>query len=113
MTIAHGDAHFWNVLLPIASRESPRIFDWDAWRVDLAASDLACMMSVYWFPDYRRRYEGPMLDHYHEQLLHQGVTGYDRPELQDDYRLSTLWRIMTPVGAIRGPHPCRHLAEPP
>ena len=31
------------------------------------------------------------------RLLAHGVAGYDRPALQDDYRLSVLWQIMTPV----------------
>jgi hypothetical protein len=30
-------------------------------------------------------------------LLAHGVTGYDRRALDDDYRLSVLWQIATPV----------------
>jgi hypothetical protein len=52
---------------------------------------------MHWYPDRRQRYEGLLLDRYHETLLTHGVEGYDRRTLQDDYRLSTLLRIMTPV----------------
>jgi hypothetical protein len=95
-TIVHGDAHFWNCFLP---REGggARIFDWDNWRLDGATDDLAYMMAVHWYPDRRRRMEGPLLDRYHATLVAHGVGGYDRRALGDDYRLSALWQIMTPV----------------
>src|SRR5262249_35142267 len=38
-----------------------------------------------------------LLDCYHTALLQQGVRGYDRQALDDDYRLSVLWQIATPV----------------
>ena len=55
------------------------------------------MMAMHWYPDRRQRYERLLLDRYHEALLAHGVGGYDRRALQDDYRLSVLLRIMTPV----------------
>jgi hypothetical protein len=74
-----------------------RIFDWDSWRVDMATDDLAYMMALHWYPDLRRVFERPLLDHYHAELVAHGVTGYDRRALDDDYRLSVLWQIATPV----------------
>jgi hypothetical protein len=98
MTIVQGDAHVWNVFLPQTSgSDDVRIFDWDAWRVDVATDDLAYMMALHWFPDHRRRYERHLLDHYHAALLAYGVSGYDRRALDDDYRLSVLWQVATPV----------------
>jgi thiamine kinase-like enzyme len=98
MTIVHGDAHVWNCLLPRDSKgEGARFFDWDSWHADFGTSDLAYMIAMHWYPDRRQRYEGLLLDRYHETLLAHGVEGYDRGSLQDDYRLSTLQRIMTPV----------------
>jgi hypothetical protein len=38
-----------------------------------------------------------MLDHYYTVLLSRGVTGYERRDLQNDYRLSVLWQTITPV----------------
>jgi hypothetical protein len=55
------------------------------------------MMALHWYPDHRRRVERPLLDHYHAEIVAHGVTGYDRRALDDDYRLSVLWQIVTPV----------------
>lgn len=99
MTVVHGDAHVWNIFLPKdANRgDGALLFDWDCWRVDVATDDLAYMMAVHWYPDFRRRMERPLLDVYHETLLTQGVRDYDRQTLDEDYRLSALWHITTPL----------------
>jgi hypothetical protein len=98
LSIVHGDAHVWNFFLPRHGGEDVRIFDWDAWRVGVASNDLAYMMATHWYPDRRRRLERRLLDHYHATLVARGVLGYDRHALDDDYRLSALWQITTPVG---------------
>jgi hypothetical protein len=97
MTLLHGDAHVWNVFLPCDPGDDVRLFDWDGWRVDVATDDLAYMMAFHWFPDHRRRHERDLLDRYHAELLAHGIAGYDRQALDDDYRLSVLWQIATPV----------------
>jgi hypothetical protein len=98
ITITHGDSHVWNVFLPkTGASDDVRIFDWDGWRVDVGTDDLAYMMALHWYPDLRREFERPLLDHYHAELVARGVTGYDRRALDDDYRLSVLWQIITPV----------------
>jgi hypothetical protein len=74
-----------------------RLIDWEDWSIDTATDDLAYMMAMLWYPDRRRRIERPLLDRYHAALLAQGVGGYDRQALDDDYRLSVLWLIMRPV----------------
>jgi hypothetical protein len=38
-----------------------------------------------------------MLDRYHAALVSHGIDGYDRTALDDDYRMSVLWQITTPV----------------
>jgi aminoglycoside phosphotransferase (APT) family kinase protein len=55
-TIVHGDAHVWNCFLPRYG-DDVRLFDWDGWRLGLAAEDLAYMMAVHWYPDRRRLME--------------------------------------------------------
>ncbi|HXE47476.1 MAG TPA: hypothetical protein VN663_03845, partial [Ramlibacter sp.] len=71
--------------------------DWDAWRVDVGSDDLAYMMALHWYPELRGRMERRLLDCYHEELMSHSVAGYDRRALQEDYRLSVLWQITTPV----------------
>jgi hypothetical protein len=98
LTVLHGDSHVWNVFLPkTGASDDVRIFDWDSWRIDVGTDDLAYMMALHWYPDLRRTFERPLLDHYHAELVTHGVTGYDRRALDDDYRLSVLWHITTPV----------------
>jgi hypothetical protein len=98
VTIAHGDAHVWNCLLPRdAASDDARFFDWDSWHIDVGTSDLAYMIAMHWYPDRRRRFEQHLLDRYQRELLEHGVKNYDRVALADDYRLSVLEHIMTPV----------------
>ena len=97
LSVVHGDSHVWNYFLPRDGGNDVRLFDWDAWRTGVASNDLAYMMATHWYPDRRRRMERPLLDHYHAALVVHGVRGYDRRALDDDYRLSVLWQIATPV----------------
>ena len=85
LSVVHGDAHVWNVFLPNDDGEhGARLFDWDGWRIGLPATDLAYMMATHWYPERRRRFERPLLDHYHATLLASGVKGYDRAALDHD-----------------------------
>jgi hypothetical protein len=96
LTISHGDAHPWNFFLPRNS-EDVRLVDWEDWSISTATDDLAYMMAMLWYPDRRRRFERPLLDRYHAELLVHGVSGYGREALGADYRLSTLWLITRPI----------------
>jgi hypothetical protein len=73
------------------------LFDWDSWRLGVATDDLAYMMAVHWYPDRRSRMERPLLEVYHAALQTHGASGYSRSQLDDDYRLSVLWHITTPL----------------
>lgn len=97
VTIVHGDAHWWNCFLPRDGGADVRLFDWDTWRLGVATDDLAYMMAVHWYPDRRRRLERPLLDVYHAALQSHGASDYSRSRLDDDYRLSVLWQITTPI----------------
>jgi aminoglycoside phosphotransferase (APT) family kinase protein len=97
VTIVHGDAHVWNCFLPRDGGSDVRLFDWDSWRLGVATEDLAYMMAVHWYPDRRRLMEDRLMDLYHDELQSHGVTNYDRRALNDDYWLSALWAIVTPV----------------
>jgi thiamine kinase-like enzyme len=98
LTLAHGDAHVWNCMLPRnGTRDDVRFIDWEVWHIDSATTDLAYMMALHWYPDRRRFMERSLLDLYHEKLMACGVSFYDRTALDDDYRLSVLWQMMQPV----------------
>lgn len=97
MTIVQSDAHFWNCFIPNDGGDDVLLFDWDCWRVDVGTDDLAYMIAVHWYPDRRSLFERRLLDCFHTALVEHGVEGYDRKALDDDYRLSVLWQIATPV----------------
>jgi hypothetical protein len=98
LTIVQGDAHVWNFFLPKnGDTDDVRLFDWDSWRIGVGSDDLAYMIAMHWYPDRRRRWEQPLLDIYHAALAEHAVGGYDRRALGEDYRLSVLWQITTPV----------------
>jgi len=97
VTIVHGDAHWWNCFLPREGGANVRLFDWDSWRLGVATDDLAYMMAIHWYPDRRRRTERGLLDVYHATLQAHGAPNYSRSQLDDDYRLSVLWHITTPL----------------
>ncbi|MFZ0019442.1 MAG: phosphotransferase [Acetobacteraceae bacterium] len=97
VTLIHGDAHVWNIFLPRDGGDDLRLFDWDGWRIGIAAYDLAYMMALHWYRDRRHRLERALLDRYHATLLAHGVRGYDRQSLDDDYRWAALWQMATPV----------------
>ena len=97
VTVIQGDAHVWNCFMPKGKAETPRLFDWDGWRVAAGTEDLAYMIAMHWYPEMRQRAERSLLDAFHDELLAHGVTGYDRNALQDDYRLSVLWQTTRPI----------------
>lgn len=98
VSIAHGDAHIWNFLVPKdAASEDVRPFDFDQWRINVPANDLAYMIALQLYPERRHAIERPLLDCYHETIIRLGVTGYDRAALEQDYRGAVLWHITKPV----------------
>lgn len=97
-TIVHGDAHVWNCFLPrTGTAGGARLFDWDTWRLGAGTADLGYTMAMHWYPDLRQRTERGLLDAYHDELMANGVQGYGRRALQDDYRMSVLWLITLPI----------------
>ena len=98
LTLVHGDAHVWNAMLPRdGTLADVRLIDWDAWRVDLATDDLAYMLAVHCFAEWRRRYEREHLRRYHDELVAHAVRDYPLDALWLDYRLSVLWQTTTPM----------------
>ena len=96
-TLAHGDAHVWNLLYPRDGAAGIYLIDWDAWRIGRSAFDLAYMMAVHWYPERRARLEAPLIERYHAGLLAHGVTDYGLDQLREDYRLAVIGHLATPV----------------
>jgi len=95
LTLVHGDAHHWNTLLP-TSGEQLVIIDWQTWHVDVATHDLAYLMGVLWYPEHRARQEQCLLALY-QRAIHSFGLDYSERDLLQDYRLSILRHLFTPV----------------
>lgn len=98
VTRLHGDAHFWNVLYPRDPKTHGCVLiDWEDWRVDTAASDLALMIALHWYPDRRARHEIPLLRQYWEALNGAAEVSMSWNDFMLDYRLAHLWNVIVPV----------------
>lgn len=96
LTIVHGDAHYENFLIASGDMDC-RIIDWESWQIAPATDDLAYMMAVLWFAERRQRMEQDLLRHYHLTLTASGVHDYSWDTLWNDYRLSVIKHLCTPV----------------
>jgi hypothetical protein len=105
-TLIHGDAGEHNIMVP-SDGDRPlylidrQPFDWSltTW---LGAYDLAYAMVLDWDIDLRRRWEIPVLQHYHEHLIGYGVVDYPWQQLWDDYRLCVAMGVYIAVEYSRG-----------
>ena len=111
-TLLHGDPHWWNFLYPTDAARSAgditRILDWGSWRTGPATNDLVYAIAMHWSPARRARLERPLLQRYHRQLLHNGVTGYPWEALWDDYRGSVLWGLQKTARCWAESWPTQH-----
>ena len=108
LTLIHGDAHWWNCLLPRNSDyDRVRLLDWEDWAIGTVTTDLAYMMAMLWFPDRRRRVEAPLLDAYHGVIAGLGVATYTRQMLDEDYRWSVLLQMLRPIWQATSNLPAR------
>ncbi len=98
LTLVHGDAHWWNCLVPkVGASDDVRLVDWEDWTVAVGAMDIAYAIAMLWFPERRQAMERFLLDDYHGALVEGGVSGYDRRALDEDYRWSVALGMLRPV----------------
>ncbi len=96
LTLVHGDPHIGNFLVPRARGGAVYLIDWDRWRADVGARDLAFMM-LAWSPERRRLLEQPLLRRYLARLEALGVRGYDWNACWTDYRSCWVRNLTIPV----------------
>jgi hypothetical protein len=107
-TLIHGDVGAYNVLVPRhADADYPlyiidrQPFNWSltTW---LGVYDLAYAIVLDWDIALRRKYENPILKHYHEHLLHNGILDYSWEQLYNDYRLCVAMGVYIATEYCRG-----------
>jgi len=93
-TLAHGDYRLDNMFF--AQRELA-LCDWQLVCRSRGPYDLAYFTTQSLNVDDRCAWEADLLARYHDALVACGVTNYDRAELDDDYRVATLFCLVYPV----------------
>ena len=91
-TLVHGDFRLDNLLFGSSETHMPLVLlDWQGMLISKGTQDLAYLLSQNLRKDERREHEFALVEHYHEQLLAQGVTGYTLSEAWNDYKLAVLY----------------------
>lgn len=91
VTLVHRDPHPRNFLFPRdPACHGVKLIDWQSWRVDTGADDLAYLMACHWPLADDPTLEGALLARYHAGLVERGVTGYTWEECRYDYQASIL-----------------------
>lgn len=93
LTVCHGDAHAWNFLYPQVEDGRAILLDWERVLIAPCTHDAAYMIGHWWYPAHRARMEKPLLQHYHAQLLKNGVQNYDWEACWLDYRHSIIQNL--------------------
>jgi len=105
-TLIHGDAGSYNILAPRQGERPIYIidrqpFNWSltTW---LGVYDLAYTIVLDWGPETRRRFEIPVLKHYYQALLQNGVVDYSWEQLYEDYCLCAAMGVYIATEYCRG-----------
>lgn len=105
-TLIHGDAGDYNILVPHEGERPLYIidrqpFNWSltTW---LGVYDLTYNITRHWNSENRRQWELPVLKHYHEHLIENGITNYSWQQLYDDYRLCIPMSVYVATEYCRG-----------
>ncbi len=97
VTLTHGSAHIGNFLFARQPGGKAYLVDWERWRVDLGARDLAYLMMLRRSPDGRRLREETLLRRYLARLEALGVRGYRWDDLWADYRRCWVRNLTAPI----------------
>jgi thiamine kinase-like enzyme len=100
ITLVHRDPHPLNLLYSHdVGNAGVKLIDWQSWRVDTGTDDLAYYIACHWPFEARAGIEHPLIQRYHQQLLHLGVENYTWDDCWYDYRASVIRCLFFLVGA--------------
>jgi serine/threonine protein kinase len=96
-TLIHGDLNPGNILihqkdmtpLYLIDRQ-PFVWQFPYW---LGVSDVTYAIVHWWDSKSRKEWEFPILEHYHETLVNEGVNGYSWEQLLYDYKLCSVQSV--------------------
>ena len=97
-TVTHGDFRLDNLLFRPGDVR-PYVVDWQTASWGSAASDVAYFVGGSLTVDDRRRHGDDLLDSYFDALRSQGVEGFDRDRLEQEYRRLCFGGLVMSIGA--------------
>ncbi len=97
-TVTHGDFRLDNLLFRPGDVR-PFVVDWQTAAWGSAASDVAYFIGGSLTVENRRRHERDLLDSYHRALVSEGVVGFGRDRLDDEYRRMCFAGLVMSIGA--------------
>ncbi|MFP6809329.1 MAG: oxidoreductase family protein [Pseudomonadales bacterium] len=89
-TFVHGDYHAKQMFFPTEQGGKFAVIDWQFPFVAQGAWDFARMVGMCLDTQVRQENEASLLDNYHEGLISAGISGYDRSQLEMDYRMGLI-----------------------
>lgn len=95
-TAIHGDAHFWNFLLPVNPDGQVVLLDWASWKVDLAVEDLVYMIILKTPPGFAAAHESELIEHY-LICMHELGVDYPKAMLNRDWNWALARSLVRPV----------------
>ncbi len=95
LSLVHGDLHPGNIFYPFNENESVCFIDWEAYRLDLPATDLVMLLALHLAPHSDQAL--PLLHEYHQELARHGIANYSFDNLLNDYRSAILYGMFYPM----------------
>ena len=96
ITIIHNDAHMGNFFYPkdmLNQKSKAKLIDWQTWGIGVGCQDIAYMIGMWFFPDYRHLIEKDLIKRYHDNLLKFGINNYSWDDCWRDYKLFALLNL--------------------
>ena len=96
LTLIHSDAHLGQFFYPKDmdnEKYKAILSDWQCWNIGVGGQDLAYMIGLYLFPDYRDLIEKDLIKRYHSHLIKLGIKNYSWDNCWYDYKLFTFLNI--------------------
>jgi aminoglycoside phosphotransferase (APT) family kinase protein len=96
-TLAHGDAHFWNLLYPRdGTSQGTCLVDLEASRQGYGVEDIAYAVALR-YPHRTRDNERQLVARYHAALVTHGVTNYPWERCWADYSNAVRLQVLLPM----------------
>jgi hypothetical protein len=97
VTVIHGDAHPYNIMLPKRGDGAGRIIDWQFHHVSVCTQDICHALGLDWSTEVRRLLERDVLQGYYQRLVAGGARNYAWEDCWHGYRVAAIDNLFMPM----------------